>query len=78
MNILAIDTSTDYLSLSILKGGHLAAKFHKKADRKHSMLLVPMIEKLVKKSKLDIGSIDCFAISIGPVRLLGCASELRS
>ncbi|MCX5666194.1 MAG: tRNA (adenosine(37)-N6)-threonylcarbamoyltransferase complex dimerization subunit type 1 TsaB [Candidatus Omnitrophica bacterium] len=71
MNILAIDTSTDYLSLAILKDGRLAAKFHKKADRKHSMLLVPTIEKLVKKAKLSIGRIDCFAISVGPGSFTG-------
>jgi tRNA threonylcarbamoyladenosine biosynthesis protein TsaB len=71
MNILAIDTSTDYLSLAIFKGGRLAAKFHKKAHRKHSMLLVPTIGKLLKKTRLGIGKIDCFAISVGPGSFTG-------
>jgi tRNA threonylcarbamoyladenosine biosynthesis protein TsaB len=71
MNILAIDTSTDYLSLAILKDGRPAAKFHKKAHRKHSMLLVPAIERLLKKAKLNIGRIDCFAVSIGPGSFTG-------
>lgn len=71
MNILAIDTSTDYLSLAVLKDGRLAAKFHKKAHRKHSMLLVPMIDKLLKKAKLKIIDIDCFAISVGPGSFTG-------
>ena len=71
MIVLAIDTSTDYLSLAILKDGRLAAKFHKKARRKHSMLLVPTIEKLVKKAKLNIEKIDCFAISAGPGSFTG-------
>ena len=71
MNILAIDTSTDYLSLAILKDGEVAAKFHKKVDRRHSMLLVPTIEKILKKAKLDIGKIDCFSISIGPGSFTG-------
>ena len=71
MNILAIDTSTDYLSLAILKDDRPAAKFHKKADRRHSILLVPMIGKLVKKAKLNIGKIDCFAISVGPGSFTG-------
>ncbi|MDP2929839.1 MAG: tRNA (adenosine(37)-N6)-threonylcarbamoyltransferase complex dimerization subunit type 1 TsaB [Candidatus Omnitrophota bacterium] len=71
MIILAIDTSTDYLSLAILKGGKVTAKVHKKADRRHSMLLVPTIEKILKKTKLDIGKIDCFAISIGPGSFTG-------
>ena len=71
MIILAIDTSTDYLSLAILKGGKVAVKFHKKADRRHSMLLVPTIEKILKKAKLNLGKIDCFAISIGPGSFTG-------
>ncbi|MCX5667224.1 MAG: tRNA (adenosine(37)-N6)-threonylcarbamoyltransferase complex dimerization subunit type 1 TsaB [Candidatus Omnitrophica bacterium] len=71
MIILAIDTSTDYLSLAILKDGRLIVKFHKRADRRHSILLVPTIEKLIKKAKLNIGKIDCFAISIGPGSFTG-------
>jgi tRNA threonylcarbamoyladenosine biosynthesis protein TsaB len=71
MNILAIDTSTDYLSIAVLKGDKAAARFHKKAGRRHSMLLVPAIKKILKKSKLNIGKIDCFAISSGPGSFTG-------
>jgi len=71
MNILAIDTSTDYLSLAILKDGRLGAKFHKKADRRHSILLVPMIDRLLKRARLKIKEIDCFAISAGPGSFTG-------
>ncbi len=71
VNILAIDTSTDYLSLAILKDGTLAAKFHKKADRRHSILLVPTLNKLLKKTALKIKNIDCFAISVGPGSFTG-------
>ena len=71
MNILAIDTSTDYLSLAVLKDGSIPAKFHKKAGMRHSVLLVPMIDKLLKKAKLRIKDIDCFAVSIGPGSFTG-------
>jgi tRNA threonylcarbamoyladenosine biosynthesis protein TsaB len=71
MTILAIDTSTDYLSIAILKDGRLAVKFHKKADRRHSILLVPTIDKLLKKAKLNIRKIDCFAVSAGPGSFTG-------
>jgi tRNA threonylcarbamoyladenosine biosynthesis protein TsaB len=71
MIILAIDTSTDYLSLAILKDGRVIAKSHKRAHRRHSILLVPAIEKLIKKAKLNIGKIDCFAVSIGPGSFTG-------
>jgi len=71
MILLAIDTSTDYLSLAILKGGKTLARFHKKADRRHSILLVPMIDKLLKKVKLKVKDVDCFAISVGPGSFTG-------
>jgi len=71
VNILALDTSTDYLSLVVLKGDKMAAKFHKKAHRKHSMLLVPMIDKLLKRAGLKIKEIDYFAISVGPGSFTG-------
>ena len=71
MILLAVDTSTDYLSLVILKDGRLLAKFHRKADRRHSILLVPMIDKLLKKAGLKVKDIDCFAISIGPGSFTG-------
>lgn len=71
MKLLAIDTSTDYLSLAVIKDGKAIAKFHKKAAMRHSMLLVPMIDKLLKKSKLKVKEIDCFAISIGPGSFTG-------
>lgn len=71
MKILAIDTSTDYLSLAVLDGDRIIAKFHKKAKMRHSMLLVPMIDKLLKKTKLKIADMDCFAISIGPGSFTG-------
>src|SRR3989338_556936 len=71
VNVLAIDTSTDYLSLAILRGDSVAAKFHKKADMRHSILLVPMIDKLLKSSGLKLKDIDCFAISIGPGSFTG-------
>ena len=71
MKILAIDTSTDYLSLAILKDSRLLERFHKKAGRRHSILLVPMIDKLLKKARLKIKDIDCFAISVGPGSFTG-------
>ena len=71
MKILAIDTSTDYLSLAITEDGKTLGKFHKKADRRHSILLVPMIDRLLKKAKLKIKDINCFAVSVGPGSFTG-------
>ncbi len=71
MNILAIDTSTDYLSLALMRDGKIAGRFHRKAPMSHSSLLVPMIDKLLKKTKTRIKDIDGFSISIGPGSFTG-------
>jgi tRNA threonylcarbamoyladenosine biosynthesis protein TsaB len=71
MTIVAVDTSTDYLSLAILKDDLVLAKFHKKADMRHSVLLVPVIDKLLKKAEVRLKDIDCFAISVGPGSFTG-------
>jgi len=71
MNILAIDTSTEYLSLAVMKNGKISSRIHKKAAMAHSSILVPSIDKILKKSKLKIKDIDCFAISIGPGSFTG-------
>jgi len=71
MKILAIDTSTDYLSLAVLDNGKVLAKFHQKTSMRHSILLVPTIDKMLKRARLKVKDIDCFAISIGPGSFTG-------
>lgn len=71
MNILAIDTSSAYLSLAVMKDGKIAGRLHKKAAMAHSSILVPSIDKILKKAKLKIKDIDVFAISIGPGSFTG-------
>jgi len=71
MRILAIDTSTDYLSIAILKDGSIAGRFHKMSAMRHSSMLVPMIDRLLKKAETKIDDIDCFVISAGPGSFTG-------
>jgi len=71
MKMLAIDTSTDYLTLAAMDGEKTLGRFHKKADRNHSSLLIPMIDWLLKKSKLRLRDIDVFCVGIGPGSFTG-------
>ena len=71
MKLLAIDTSTDYLSLAVTDGGKVIARFHRKIGRNHSSLLIPMIDTLLKKARLKLKDIAGFAISIGPGSFTG-------
>ena len=47
------------------------ARFHRKAARAHSRLLVPTIDKLLKKARLRLKDIDGFCIGIGPGSFTG-------
>ena len=71
MNLLAIDTSSDYLSLAVMRGGKLAGSIHRKCAMMHSSILVPSIDKVLKKARLKIADIDCFAVSVGPGSFTG-------
>lgn len=71
MIILAIDTSTDYLSLAIMRDGKIAGRFHRKCAMRHSSALVPMMDRLLKKARLRINDIDGFVLSIGPGSFTG-------
>jgi len=71
MTILAIDTSTDYLSLAIMKDGKIIGRFHRKCAMRHSSVLVPMIDRVLKKARSKIRDIDCFAVSAGPGSFTG-------
>ncbi len=71
MKLLAIDTSSIYLSLAVMKDGKVINRMHKKAVMAHSRLLVPMIDRILKESGMKAGDIDCFAISAGPGSFTG-------
>ncbi|MFA6142873.1 MAG: tRNA (adenosine(37)-N6)-threonylcarbamoyltransferase complex dimerization subunit type 1 TsaB [Candidatus Omnitrophota bacterium] len=71
MNILAIDTSSVYLSLAVMKNGKIVGRLHKKAEMAHSSILVPSIDKVLKRARLGIKDIDVFAVSIGPGSFTG-------
>ena len=62
VKLLAIDTSTDYLSLAVTRGDKVLARFHRKAAMAHSRLLVPTIDKLLKKARLKPKDIDGFCV----------------
>ena len=69
--MLAMDTSTDYLSLALMRDEKVMARFHRKSHMRHSSLLVPMVDKLLKKAQTKLKDISCLAISIGPGSFTG-------
>lgn len=64
--ILAIDTTSKYLSLALTEDGKPLAVFHKMLEQKHCARLIPEIDRLLKKARLKLRDIDCIAFSKGP------------
>lgn len=71
MNILAIDTSTKYFSLTIGSADKILTSFYEPLGRDLSRLILPVIVKQLKIAKLAISEIDCFAVGLGPGSFTG-------
>ncbi len=71
MKLLAIDTSTDYLSLAVMDGKNIVARIHRSEPRSHSSLLVPMVDEVLSKSGIKLKDLDGFSLSIGPGSFTG-------
>ena len=71
MNLLAIDTSTKYLSVAVAEGEDVLASFCDEGKLQHATLLIPVIEKILKKCNLKLKDIGALALSIGPGSFTG-------
>lgn len=71
MKILAIDTSTKYLSVAVADSDKILAEHTKLAERNHAPLIVKTVDALLRKVKLSLRDIGCFALGIGPGSFTG-------
>lgn len=71
MKLIAIDTSTEYLSLGISDGEEVLFAKSFFLERRHSTDLLPILEKTLKKLRLSIQEIDGFVIGLGPGSFTG-------
>lgn len=71
MNLLAIDTSTKYFSLAVAKDDKIIARFHKSIGPGLSRLILPIIDRQLKKAGIPLHRIDCFAAGLGPGSFTG-------
>lgn len=71
MKVLAIDTSTSYLSVAIRNEDGLITEDSLPFPMKHSSSLMPLIANCLKRAKLPIEAIDGFAVSLGPGSFTG-------
>lgn len=71
MKILAIDTSSSICSVAILDEDKLIDKNELDNGRTHSENLMPLMEDLLKKNKLNIKDINLLACCVGPGSFTG-------
>ncbi|MCC3145017.1 tRNA (adenosine(37)-N6)-threonylcarbamoyltransferase complex dimerization subunit type 1 TsaB [Halanaerobium sp. Z-7514] len=71
MLILGIDTSTDYLALSLLEDNLVKAEYNLSLKRQHSEKLLPLMEELFQTFAIKAQDLDAIAVSIGPGSFTG-------
>ena len=70
VNLLAVETSTALCSVALLRDGELFVE-EAMADNRHSELLVPMIQRVLARSRLRPAQMDAFAFGQGPGSFTG-------
>lgn len=70
MNILAIETSTDYLSLALLHDGTVSS-VHEFLPKQHAQHLIPQLNQLLQKNNQPVAELEGIIISHGPGSFTG-------
>lgn len=70
MNLLAFDTSTEYLSLALMHGAAIDT-FDMLAGQSHSQIILPQIQLLLKNAGLQLHDLDGIAFGAGPGSFTG-------
>lgn len=71
MRILALDSSAKSASVAILEDQKLLGEFYINVGLTHSQTLLPMVKSLLENTKIDLKTIDFFAVSSGPGSFTG-------
>ncbi|MEQ1488029.1 MAG: tRNA (adenosine(37)-N6)-threonylcarbamoyltransferase complex dimerization subunit type 1 TsaB [Methylotenera sp.] len=70
MNLLALDTSTEYLSLAIQKDGEIFT-FDLNAGQTHSQIILPQIQALLEVANMQLSNLQGLAFGAGPGSFTG-------
>lgn len=70
MRILALETSTEYCSVALSQDGAMLERFER-VGQKHSELLMPMLDGLLKASGVTLAQLDGIAFGCGPGSFTG-------
>ncbi len=70
MRILALDTSTEYCSVALWRDGETTSRCEL-VGQKHSEMLMPMLEALLREAGLKLAQLDGIAFGMGPGSFTG-------
>lgn len=70
MNLLAFDTSTEFLSIAIARDTAIY-RFDTLAGQSHSQLILPEIKKLLEQAHLQLGELNGLVFGAGPGSFTG-------
>lgn len=70
MNILSIDTSSQLLSIALLKNGSLDEEVYS-SDKKHSENIIPSIKNLMNKNNMNFNDLSGVTFGAGPGTFTG-------
>lgn len=70
MNLLAVDTTGEALSL-VLRAGEKVYRLHRKFALPHDETLLPQIDRLLSRAGLTLKDLDAVAAASGPGRFTG-------
>src|SRR5437867_349310 len=70
MNLLAIDTSTDFCSVAASRGEALFAR-HERAGQRHAERILDMVDQVLVEAQLEFAQIQGIAYGAGPGSFTG-------
>ena len=71
MKVLAVSTSSDILGVCVTDDANLMGSFRVRGKKRHSVLLIPVIDELMKAVGIDISDVDLYACDTGPGSFTG-------
>ena len=71
MNIISIETATDWCGVALLINDECEDKIQKKLPRKHAEKLPVFYSRIMLSTKFDDNKLDAIAVSIGPGSFTG-------
>ena len=70
VNLVALETSTEYLSLAVSRGAQVF-DYSVHAGQRHSELVLPALRDLLQQAQLEMQSVDAIAFGAGPGSFTG-------